>query len=138
MLLTSKFSENNIIKIKIKPNQKKTRRASRWVPALLFRWFNVLGVVVLPGVPLVPQKLGIHLNPKIQELKTLKEKNYKIRTKLKNQEEKTKLTPLVEVWRCLWGFLMPFLWALRDWLWAVWFLDLAMSAIQKSNSKTSN
>lgn len=24
------------------------------------------------------------------------------------------------------GFFRPFLWSLRDWLWAVWFLDLAM------------
>lgn len=29
-------------------------------PALLFCRFNVLGIVVLPGVPLVPQKFGIH------------------------------------------------------------------------------
>ena len=33
----------------------------------------------------------------------------------------------MEVWRCFLGFLMPFLWALCDWLWAVWFFDLAIS-----------
>ena len=25
-----------------------------------------------------------------------------------------------------WTFLIPFLWFLYDWLWAVWFVDLAM------------
>lgn len=35
-------------------------------------------------------------------------------------------TPLVEVYLCWTGFLMPLRWFLRLWLCAVWFLDLAM------------
>eukprot|EP00658_Telonema_sp_P-2_P084753 TRINITY_DN949_c0_g1_i4.p1 TRINITY_DN949_c0_g1~~TRINITY_DN949_c0_g1_i4.p1 ORF type:complete len:102 (-),score=11.73 TRINITY_DN949_c0_g1_i4:31-336(-) len=27
------------------------------------------------------------------------------------------------------GFLMPFLWAFTDWLWLVWFLDLAIVSV---------
>ena len=37
-----------------------------------------------------------------------------------------KLTPLREECLFCFGFLMPLRWALYDWLWAVWFLDLAM------------
>lgn len=43
------------------------------------------------------------------------------------KERERGVTPLVEVWRCLLGFLIPFLWALYDWLCAVWFFDFAIS-----------
>lgn len=45
-----------------------------------------------------------------------------------------KLTPLVLIYLCLWGFLMPFLWAFLLWLLAVWFLDLAIFALLKVQS----
>ena len=38
------------------------------------------------------------------------------------------LTPLVEILVPRVGRLMPFLCALKFWLWLVWFFDLAMSA----------
>ena len=38
-------------------------------------------------------------------------------------------TPLVEIQRTRWGFLMPFLCALAFWLWLVWFFDLAIALL---------
>lgn len=39
--------------------------------------------------------------------------------------------PFLDVYLCFFGFFIPFLWALKDWLCAVWFLDLAISPIHQ-------
>lgn len=39
---------------------------------------------------------------------------------------RARLTPLVETLRPTLALVIPFLWALKFWLWAVWFLDLAI------------
>lgn len=45
----------------------------------------------------------------------------------------TTLTPLMHLKLKRAGRLMPFLWALRFWLWQVWFFDLAIIFINNKS-----
>lgn len=47
------------------------------------------------------------------------------------------LTPFVEILVPRVGRLMPFLCALKFWLWLVWFLDLAISVEEETKTKES-
>jgi hypothetical protein len=48
---------------------------------------------------------------------------------IKKRTKTQKRTPLRDEYLLRFGFLMPLRCALYDWLWAVWFLDLAMAVV---------